>query len=462
MKLDFKNRIALYYLMATSVISILAFVFIYFMVKDTMYDSLDHSLSYEARKHLSEIAVVADTIYFTHKKEWEETEHREVQINPVFLQLMDTEGQIMDKSPNLKEDHLVMNHAFSGDTHYNTQLKDRPIRQTQIDIKQEGTVKGYIVAAIPIESSLMVLSNLSRTLLGLFPLTMVMLFLISRYLAGKSIRPISAIIHTTGRITKNNLGERVPLPTQKDELYDLSTSINGLLNRIEEALEREKQFTSDASHELRTPLSTLRGTLEILVRKERNISEYEENIRKSLVEVDRMSEIVEQLLFLARNGQASDPSLQQTVALAVLVDEVLSRQHKAIKAKQLRISMESNSWGNFEVPYYYGSVILENILGNAIKYSHMDGRVVIELNGDPAGCYCLVTDQGVGIKAEDLDHIYYPFFRSDYLKHKQIKGLGLGLSIARKAALAIGAKITIDSELGNWTAVRVSFDQKVS
>lgn len=398
MKLDFKNRIALYYMMATSVISILAFVFIYFMVKNTMYDSLDHSLSYEAHKHLKEIAVVADTIYFTHKKEWEETEHREVQINPVFLQLMDTNGKIMDKSPNLKEDHLIINPAFPNDVHYNTRLKDRPIRQIQINIEEEGTVRGHIVAAIPIESSLMVLSNLRHTLLGLFPLTMVVLFFISRYLAGKSIRPISTIIETTGRITKNNLGERVPLPTQKDELYDLSTSINELLNRIEEAMEREKQFTADASHELRTPLATLRGTLEILVRKERNIRDYEEKIRNSLDEVDRMSEIVEQLLFLARNGQASDPSLQQKVPIAVLADEVLSRQHKAIKAKKLVISMKSNDWGSFEVPYYYGSIVLDNILGNAIKYSHEGGKVVIELNGDRTGCFCKVTDQGVGIK----------------------------------------------------------------
>lgn len=161
MKLDFKNRIALYYMMATSVISILAFVFIYFMVKNTMYDSLDHSLSYEAHKHLKEIAVVADTIYFTHKKEWEETEHREVQINPVFLQLMDTNGKIMDKSPNLKEDHLIINPAFPNDVHYNTRLKDRPIRQIQINIEEEGTVRGHIVAAIPIESSLMVLDRKS-------------------------------------------------------------------------------------------------------------------------------------------------------------------------------------------------------------------------------------------------------------------------------------------------------------
>lgn len=363
----------------------------------------------------------------------------------------------MDKSPNLKEDHLIINPAFPNDVHYNTRLKDRPIRQIQINIEEEGTVRGHIVAAIPIESSLMVLSNLRHTLLGLFPLTMVVLFFISRYLAGKSIRPISTIIETTGRITKNNLGERVPLPTQKDELYDLSTSINELLNRIEEAMEREKQFTADASHELRTPLATLRGTLEILVRKERNIRDYEEKIRNSLDEVDRMSEIVEQLLFLARNGQASDPSLQQKVPIAVLADEVLSRQHKAIKAKKLVISMKSNDWGSFEVPYYYGSIVLDNILGNAIKYSHEGGKVVIELNGDRTGCFCKVTDQGVGIKSEDLDYIYNPFFRSDYLKHKQIKGLGLGLSIARKAALAIGADIVIDSELGKWTAVKVSF-----
>lgn len=457
MKLNFQTRIALHYLLATSVVSLLVFAFIYFIVRTSVYDSLDRSLSFEANKHLVEIAVEKDTVYFTHKKEWEEIEHKEVQINPVFLQLMGPDGQVMDKSPNLKEDELEMQENVPLDHHYDTRLKNRPLRQVQIGIFVNGEIHGYIVAAVPLEASLLVLTNLMKTLLVLFPLSIIGLFLISRYLAGKSISPISTIIATTNSITKSNLSNRVPLPEHRDELYDLSASINGLLDRIEAALEREKQFTSDASHELRTPLAALRGTLEILVRKQRNVEDYEEKIKYSLSEVDRMSDIVEQLLFLARNDQREEAKRQHLAPIAVLMDEALSSVQKVISRKQIKVILEADESGDHMLPYYYGKVILDNILSNAVKYGHENSVLTIKLQYVDGKVHCYVKDQGIGIKKEDLNRIFNPFFRSDALEHPGIKGSGLGLSIVKKATQAIGAEISIQSEQGAGTVVHLVF-----
>lgn len=462
MKLNFQTRIAFLYLLATSVISLLVFAFIYFMVRSTVYESLDSSLSFEANKHLLEIAVEADTVYFTHKKEWEEIEHKEVQINPVFLQLMGPAGQVMDKSPNLKEDQLEMGKGKVLDLHYDTKLKNRPIRQVQIGILEQGELKGYIVAAVPLEASLMVLTNLMKTLLILFPISVMVLFFISRYLAGKSIAPIATIIGATSSITRNNLSERVPLPENQDELYELSTSINGLLDRIEAAMEREKQFTSDASHELRTPLAALRGTLEILIRKQRNVEDYEEKINYSLSEVDRMSVIVEQLLFLARNDQQQSHQKQHRVPIAVLIDETLSRFQKELKRKQIKVSLEADESGDYILPYYYGNVILENIVGNAIKYSYENTTLSIRLENSMGECHCYIRDEGLGIKDTDLAQVFIPFFRSDALGHREIPGSGLGLSIVQKAVNAIGAKIAIRSKQGEWTEVHLRFVRQAS
>ncbi|WP_215224975.1 sensor histidine kinase [Echinicola shivajiensis] len=458
MKLNFKNRIAFYYLIATSAVSLLVFGFIYFIVQKTVYGSLDNNLTFEANKHLLEIAVEEDTVYFTHKKEWEEIEHKEVQINPVFLQLMGLRGQVMDKSPNLKEDSLMINSLASIDEHYDTKLNNRPIRQVHIEIKDNGMTKGYIVAAVPLEASLMVLSNLMKTLMILFPISILGLFFISRYLAGKSIAPIAAIINTTNSITKTNLAERVPLPNNRDELFELSTSINGLLDRVGEAIEREKQFTSDASHELRTPLSSLRGTLEVLVRKKRNIEDYEEKVNDSLYEVDRMSKIVEQLLFLARNDLNQALNGQGKAAIAVLVDEILGRYQSQIKNKGISISLHSDQSGDYLVPYYYGDLILENLINNAIKYSHDDGKIDISIKEEAGHCHCYIKDEGIGIKDEDLSSIFNPFFRSQPLDHKGVNGNGLGLSIVKKAAGAINAKIDVHSKYGEGTWVHVVFE----
>ena len=98
------------------------------------------------------------------------------------------------------------------------------------------------------------------------------------FFAGRSIKPVTNIIKTSSQITKDNLTTRIELPNNKDELFTLSKTINDLLERMEEAVEREKQFTSDASHELRTPLAVIKGTLEVLVRKPREKQEYEEKL----------------------------------------------------------------------------------------------------------------------------------------------------------------------------------------
>ena len=106
MNLSFKNRIAFHYMIATAIIMAVAFTAVYFVVKGVVYQNIDHDLSFEAEKHTGEIKVVGDSIKIKNKKEWEEKEHREVQVNPVFIQILDKNGVFMDKSPNLKENEL--------------------------------------------------------------------------------------------------------------------------------------------------------------------------------------------------------------------------------------------------------------------------------------------------------------------------------------------------------------------
>ena len=103
------------------------------------------------------------------------------------------------------------------------------------------------------------LQHLKNVLLVIFPVIILLLFFIARFFAGRSIRPVNSIIETSSQITQDNLQMRISLPSNKDELYILSQNINHLLDRIEHAIEREKQFTSDASHELRTPLNAING-----------------------------------------------------------------------------------------------------------------------------------------------------------------------------------------------------------
>ncbi|KYG71727.1 signal transduction histidine kinase [Roseivirga ehrenbergii] len=460
MKLNFKNRIALYYTVATAIITALAFLIVFLSVKKTVFSNLDKELSYQAQKHSKEIIIENDSIHFMNKAEWAEREHREVQVNPVFIQLINNQGQLMDKSPNLKEQQLSFLEAVESNDHFSTFLVDRAIRQAQIPIEKNGRKQGYIITAISMESSTMVIKNLQNTLLISFPIVLFGLYLISSSLAGRSITPLQAIIDSTNTITKNNLNERVPLPPNKDEIFELSSAINELLQRIENAIQRERQFTSDASHELRTPLSTLRGTLEVLIRKPRTQSEYEEKVQYGLSEIDRMSNIVEQLLLLARFDSKGEIEENHLIPLVSLVDEVLSRNGNTISQKNLKVNFEVKAETETLVPQYYASLILENIIINAIKYSLEGKTLSVEISEEEKYTLCKISDQGIGIKQEDLSSLFNPFFRSDALEHKQITGAGLGLSIAKKAVDAIGAQITVESKINKGTTFTIAFLRK--
>src|SRR5680860_1309629 len=444
-------------MLATAIIIAVVFSIVYLIVQNTVYKNLDNVLSFEARKHTKEIKIKENILYFANKAEWEETEHREVQMNPVFIQIIDTAGRLMDKSPNLKDEILPFEGSKNLGENFNSKLNNRSIRQVQIPIEHHDKIKGYIIAAMSLEDSQMVLLNLRNTLLILFPIVLFGLFFVSRYLAGRSIIPIQNITNTTNRITKSTLNERVALPSNKDELYQLSASINELLNRIENTLQREQQFTSDASHELRTPLSTLRGTLEVLIRKPRKQEEYEDKIKFSLSEIDRMTDTIEQLLLLARLETSSKTSSESFVSLPTLTDEILSRYKKAILEKELSIDVHNEVSVESMVPSYYTKLIMDNIIGNAIKYSKNATKVHITIEQLDSKIVCKVKDEGIGIKNEDLDNLFSHFFRSEALKHKSIPGNGLGLSIAKKAADAINAQIVVDSEFGNGTTFTIIF-----
>jgi len=460
MSLSYKKRIATRFMLATAIIIAVVFTTVYFIVQQTVYQNLDKDLSFEAKKHINEIAITETNVNFINKDEWEENEHREVQVNPVFIQITDASGQLMDKSPNLKENKLSFKSFDKYEGHFNTELNNRIIRQIQIPVKKDNSIKAYILAAMSLDSTLMVLKNLKLTLLILYPIILMVLFFISSYLAGKSILPVVSVINTTNQITNNNLNERVVLPENKDILFDLSSSINNLLDRIENTINREKQFTSDASHELRTPLSVLRGTLEILIRKPRTQGEYENKIQYSLSEIDRMSKIIDQLLEIARFDISNGLNSNTSTPLISLINQILVRKKTKLVEKNLKIEFNTTNCDHtINVNSFYANLIIENIIDNAIKYSYNNSEIKIELFVKNNEVICKVLDFGIGIKKDDLENVFHPFFRSEALNHKQIKGSGLGLSIAKKSANVIKTKIKITSQYGKGTEVIINFKE---
>ncbi len=230
-----------------------------------------------------------------------------------------------------------------------------------------------------------------------------------------------------------------------------------MLDRIQEAIEREKQFTADASHQLRTPLAVLKGTLEVLVRKSRTEAEYQAKIQTSIAEIDRISDIVEQLLILARFEKSQQKRSLQTLDLSMVMDDILQRLKHKIQDKQMAVNVKSSGPHLIASDPYYLDLILENLLTNAIKYSPTQAAITVALLSKGSATVCWIEDTGIGIKQEDLEKIFLPFFRSDELDHKEIKGNGLGLSIVKKACDLLKIEIQVDSQLQEGTRFTLLF-----
>lgn len=456
-QLSFKNRIAFNYILTTGLLIFVVFLVIYSIVKFTVYSHINNDIKSEAEKHLTEIEIKGNHIGLIHDEEWMEREHNTVAVNPVFVQFFDLNGLIAEKSPNLKIHTLAFNSKIPDYELFDTELVHKSIRQIQIPIFQNGVKKGYLSVAMSLEDAKMVLHNLSKILMIAYPLILLILFIIARLIAGRSIKPISSIIETSNIITKDNLKSRIPLPQNRDELYTLSKTINNLLDRIENAVEREKQFTSDASHELRTPLTVLKGTLEVLIRKPRTQSEYEDKIVYSIKEVNRLNNLVDQLLLLARfENQKQSLKIEKVYLNALILDSLILYSGK-INAKKINVHHSFSKDYIIESDNYLVSIIISNIISNAIKYSNKEGEITIKLTKKEGQTICSISDKGIGIKADDLDKIYHPFYRSNATNHPEIKGNGLGLSIVKRIADLLQIKFEISSNLQKGTTVTLKF-----
>ena len=451
---SFKNRIAFNYIVSGSILIAFVFLFIFYIVRLSVNKHINDEIYIELQKHIDDVKIDVHDTYLIQVDQWAAVEHNSVDINPVFVQFFDNNRELIDKSPNLNSLNLKLQSEDQNNAFFNTSLNNEPIRQIQRPIIQNNKIIGYVIVAMSIDDFEIVVI-LEKVLIISFPIILIVLFLIARFFAGRSIKPINLITETANSITKDNLSQRIPLPINKDELHQLSTKINELLDRIESAVEREKKFTSDASHELRTPLAIIKGTLEVLIRKPREKEEYESKINYCITEVDRLNNLVDQLLLLARFENQKHNIKYESVSINALVLDSISRFSKQIKEKNIQIKSIFLKDFYINSDNYLLSIILSNIISNAIKYSKNEAQINIEVTEVDGKVNCIIEDNGVGINPTDLKNIYNSFYRSNAENHPEIKGNGIGLSIVKRICDLLNISIEISSIENQGTTVKL-------
>ena len=320
---------------------------------------------------------------------------------------------------------------------------------------EQSTVTAF--AAIPSDYALQSLNTLKLLLIILTPIYLALSVAGAYILARRAIRPITEITKAAETISAGDLSKRITGITTKDEVQELADTFNTMLTRLQESFDRERQFTSDASHELRTPVAVISACAEDLNESVEG-SESRQSLEAIQKESSRMNKIISQLLLLTRGYEGRYHVEKETLELHEVVGSVMEELSEVAADSQIqlfnKVPEDSVIYGDQSLM----TQLLINLIGNSIKYGAQGGKVTVRATNSEKACTFTISDNGIGIKEDELEHIFERFYRAD--KARDRSGSGLGLSIVKWIVELHNGKITVNSEFGKGTQVTVSIPAK--
>lgn len=288
----------------------------------------------------------------------------------------------------------------------------------------------------------------------LFIIAVISVYVRGHYLTRKAFSVLDELILKANSISSQNLNLRLNVTDSTDELVEFALTFNRMMDRIENAYKKQNQFVSDASHELRTPISVIQGYARMLERWGKDDKEIlQESIDAINKEAKAMQDLVEKLLFIARNDKDSLVLVKDRFDLSELMNEVVRDTQMIGSGHTIDSSIEPGI-----------SVIgdrdrikqaLRIFVDNALKYTPTEGKITFRLTKEEGYAVTVIKDSGMGIPEEDLPQIFDRFYRVDTARAREKGGSGLGLSIARIIVLRHGGKIKVASKEGKGTKISV-------
>ena len=309
------------------------------------------------------------------------------------------------------------------------------------------------------ESIYRTLELLRLLLVALIPAVIAIACLGGAWLSRRALRPVDEVTSAARTIGIENLSRRLPVPETGDELQRLTEVWNSMLQRLEAAVKTLSQFAADASHELRTPLAVIRTTAELALRRARSPESYRESLAEIEAEAQRMTQLIEDLLFLARNSASTQGMPMQPVDPCDIVRGVAAELRELAALRNIDVQLNLSEHGvaiSANAPALRRLVLA--LVDNALKYSRPSGKVIVSLTATEELVTIAVRDSGIGIPATDLPHIFQRFYRAD--KARSEGGYGLGLSLAATIAQLHGATIDAQSTEGQGSLFTVAFPSR--
>ncbi|MGH7644228.1 MAG: sensor histidine kinase [Gemmatimonadales bacterium] len=304
------------------------------------------------------------------------------------------------------------------------------------------------------------LEQLVSVLLLVVPLGFIAAIAVGSWVAGRALEPLDRITTEVREITDGrSLHRRLAVPMVKDEFGRLAETLNQMLARLEASFTALRRFTADASHELKTPLTVLRAGVERAVTSPRTPAEMLPLMEETLQEINRMTELVDALLTLARADEGRAELHRESVDLRVIVEEAQETGELLAERSGVTIDVATPAQPVLlEVDRSRVRQLILNLVENAVKYTPRGGSVSVRLAAGDGRVALSVADTGIGIAPGDLPHIFDRFWRADTARTRtgERAGTGLGLAICKWIAEAHGGAIDVQSRPGRGTVFTVT------
>jgi two-component system heavy metal sensor histidine kinase CusS len=459
-KISIRTRLTLFYSLAAFILLTVIALFLYWESINILYKADYQFLSDEV-----------DTIqYILHNKSVNQSELKrevlELSIKPddtiyrYYIRIINENEKTVIQTPGL-EKILPFDKSYSKNSHslsrknyrwYTNNNTNYLIIQSPIFLTEKKL--GIIQIVLDISYQHAVISDRKIFIFVIFGSTLCSL-LLGLFITHRGIKSLYVLTETARKITATSLHQRIDPKSWPKELRTLGVAFNQMLDRIESSFVRLKQFSSDLAHELRIPINNMIGETEITLSRLHNINEYQQVLMSNLEELQRVTQLIENILFLSR---AENPQLEIKKNLLDIkheIDAICEYYLPMADEKNIAVSCEGNAYLSAD-PIMFRRTI-SNILSNALKYTPPGGQIDIRIALVQNQVQIILSDNGIGISAEHLPKIFDRFYRVDTARSQQSGGTGLGLAIVKSIVDLHQGTISITSHLEKGTRICLVF-----
>jgi signal transduction histidine kinase len=430
-RLPIRLRVSAAFAVAMAAVLVLSGSILYFRVGSHLSAALDRQLRLRANDLAVLVSRPGTPLAAEHRSRFVET-------GETYAQVLDGRGRVVDATGPLGRVSVLsgadLRAALAGEIFTNRGSVpglDEPSRIFATHVTRRGR-RLVLVVGVTREDRAETLRSLRDELLIAGPIALLLATLAGYGLAGLALRPVESMRRRAAAISAERPGERLPVPETRDELERLAETLNAMLARLEDALTRERTFVADAGHELRTPLALLRMELELALRHGESETELRDALRRSSEEVDRLAQLAEALLLIARSDRGHLELRLEELEASELLDTIVARFEWRAREAGRPVTASAAPGLRLRGDRMRLEQALGNLVENALRYG--DGEVTLSARGDYGSVELHVRDEGAGFPPDFISDAFTRFARSS--QGRSGTGSGLGLSIVRTIAEA--------------------------